>query len=174
MAIVSFSSLGAYKNDEVNYVNFCEQEIEVKQYLPITEKYDLIMISLQQAKEDNIHNKIKLTVFFHLNLVFSYTNLFFTPEEREDLFGLYDILQSSGFIQNIINAIPKEEYDFLIKMLDIMDIELIAADRSFAGALNNFINQLPGNAQAAAEIMEKFNPEQFSEVVNFAKSAGMQ
>ena len=37
--------------------------------------------------------------------------------------------------------------------------------------VNNLINNLPQNAQAAAEIMNTFDPNKFAEVVNFAQAA---
>ena len=42
MAKVSFTKLGLKKNEEVGILHINEQDIEVKQYLPINEKLELI------------------------------------------------------------------------------------------------------------------------------------
>ena len=69
MAKVTFASLKLKTNDKVKVIKVEDKEIEVKQYLPANDKYDLIMISLQQALEDNIINDFKLEIAFNLNLV---------------------------------------------------------------------------------------------------------
>ena len=174
MAKVSFASLKLKRNDDVNILHIGDKEIEVKQYLPFEDKYDLIMISLQQAKENGIYNELRLDMFFHLNLVFMYTNLSFTEKQKEDLANLYDILESNGIIVDIIASIPEEEYSYLVKNVDILKKEMNIFESSFAGTVNNFMTQMPVNAQAAADIVENFNPEKYEEVINFARGIGMQ
>lgn len=174
MAKVTFASLKLKVNDNVEKINLYEKEIEVKQYLPIEDKYDLIMISLQQAKENGFYNELKLEVFFHLNLIFMYTNLSFTDKQREDLLNLYDILESNGIINAVIQVIPAEEYTFLIETISKVKEELMKYENSLAGVVNNFINQFPINAQTAADIVANFDQEKYAEVVNFAKAAGMR
>lgn len=174
MAKVTFASLKLKVNDNVEKINLYEKEIEVKQYLPVEDKYDLIMISLQQAKENGFYNELKLEMFFHLNLIFMYTNLSFTDKQREDLFNLYDVLESNGIINAVVQAIPVEEYTFLIETVSKVKEELMKYENSLAGVVNNFINQFPINAQAAADIVANFDQEKYAEVVNFAKAAGMR
>ena len=47
-------------------------EIEVLDYLPIEDKYDLIMITLQKSFEDGYYNPIKIDEFFD---IFSHKHL---------------------------------------------------------------------------------------------------
>lgn len=174
MAKVSFASLKLKVKDEVKKININDKEIEVKQYLPATDKYDLIMISLQQSKENGIYNDFKLDMFLHLNLVFMYTNLSFTDKQREDLPGLYDILETNGIIDLVVKNIPEEELSNIYAAISEIKDSLVAYENSFAGVANNFITNLPENAQAAADIVDNFDPEKYSEVVNFAKAVGMR
>ena len=94
MSKVSYANLKLKVNNEVKTFNFNGTEVEVLNYLPTEDKYDLIMISLQKANEDGIYNPLLLDVFFHLNLVYMYTNLSFTTKQKEDEFKLYDTLKS--------------------------------------------------------------------------------
>lgn len=174
MAKVSFASLKLKVKDEVKKININDKEIEIKQYLSAEDKYDLIMISLQQSKENGIYNDFKLDMFLHLNLVFMYTNLTFTDKQREDLPGLYDILETNGIIELVVANIPEDELNIIYASTTEVKNSLVAYENSFAGIANNFITNLPENAQAAADIVDNFDPDKYSEVVNFAKAIGMR
>lgn len=174
MAKVTFASLKLKIKDEIKTININDKEVEVKQYLPAEDKYDLIMISLQQSKENGIYNDFKLDMFLHLNLVFMYTNLTFTDKQRENLPGLYDILETNGIINLVVKNIPEEELSNIYAAVSEIKDSLVVYENSFAGVANNFITNLPENAQAAADIVDNFDPDKYSEVVNFAKAVGMR
>lgn len=115
MAKVAFTKLGLKKKDEVKTVNINNNVIEVKQYLPINEKLELIGRVLNQAADDNnFSNPIKLEVFTVLEIVFTYTNIGFTDKQKEDLIKLYDILESNNIFNLIIAELPDAEYNALI------------------------------------------------------------
>ena len=174
MAKVTFASLKLKTRDEIKTININDKEIEIKQYLPAEDKYNLIMISLQQSKENGIYNDFKLDMFLHLNLVFMYTNLTFTDKQRENLPGLYDILETNGIIDLVVKNIPEEELSNIYAAISEIKDNLVAYENSFAGVANNFITNLPENAQAAADIVDNFDPDKYKEVVNFAKAVGMR
>lgn len=174
MAKVTFASLKLKVKDEIKTININDKEVEVKQYLTAEDKYDLIMISLQQAKENGIYNDFKLDMFLHLNIVFMYTNLTFTDKQRENLPNLYDILETNDIIEMVISAIPENEIKIIYEEVNEIKKSLIAYENSVAGIVNNLITQLPVNAQAAADIVDNFNPEKYNEVINFAKAIGMR
>lgn len=115
MAKVAFTKLGLKRKDEVKTVNINNNIIEVKQYLPINEKLELIGRVLNQAADDNnFSNPIKLEVFTVLEIVFTYTNIGFTDKQKEDLIKLYDILESNNIFNLIIAELPDAEYNALI------------------------------------------------------------
>ena len=89
---VSYANLKLKTKDEIKTFNFNNTEIEVKQYLPIEDKYDLVMITLQKAEENGIYNALKLDMYFHLHLVYMYTNLSFTEKQKENEMKIYDTL----------------------------------------------------------------------------------
>lgn len=110
----TFSKLGIKINTNVNTAIVNGQEIEVKQYLPVQQKLELIGNAINNAMdENNFNNIIKFKVFFLLEVVFNYTNLSFTDKQKEDLVKLYDILESNGIFNVIINAMDPEEYKHL-------------------------------------------------------------
>ena len=92
MAKVSFGSLKLKKTEEVNKISIADKEIEVKTYLPIEDKYDLIQATLLEAAEGIGFNEVLLELNLNLNIIYLYTNLTFTDLQRQDKFKLYDIL----------------------------------------------------------------------------------
>ena len=100
----TFAKMGLKINTDFKTVTIGEQEIEVKQYLPISDKLDLIARVLEQAADDNnFSNPIKLEVFTNLEIIFTYTNIAFTDKQKEDLVKLYDILESNNIFNYRIN-----------------------------------------------------------------------
>ena len=174
MAKVTFASLKLKVRDDIKEIDLGDKKIEVKQYLPAEDKYDLIMITLQESKEEGVYNHFKMDMFFHLNMVFMYTNLQFTDKQKEDLIKLYDMLESNGIINAVVAAIPEEEYNYLFDTMETVAKARSKYDNSFAGILNNFIVNMPINAAEANKIVENFDPEKYGEVINFAKAIGMR
>ena len=70
MAKVSFESLGLECSKTVEKIFFNNKEIEIKKYLPISQRYDIIMIAIQKAYEDGVYNQLKLDEYFNLNIVY--------------------------------------------------------------------------------------------------------
>ena len=171
MAKVSYSSLKLKVNSEVKKFTWEDKEIEVLQYLPISDKYDLIMIALQKAKEGDIYNPIKLDMYFHLNLVYLYTNLSFTEKQKENEEKIFDTLVSTNLLSMIMENIPEEEFDDLWdKMNEYMKSELQQSTTT-AAVIKSIIDDLPTQAQAAMDIVNQFDPDKFKAVKDFAEAA---
>ena len=111
MAKLAFTKLGLKTNNQIKTIQFNEQEIEVKQYLPINEKLEMIsnVINLS-ADDNNFANPVKVSVFTTLEILFHYTNITFTEKQKEDPVKLYDLVISNGLMSEIIKAIPEGEY----------------------------------------------------------------
>ena len=171
MAKVSYASLKLKVDNTTSTFNFNGTDIEVLQYLPHEDKYDLVMITLQKAEENGIYNSVLLDMYFHLHLVYMYTNLTFTDKQKENEFKLYDTLKSNGFFDAFLSTISEDEYNNLIHYLeDIAEDELTY--KNTAGAvLQSVIQDLPKNAQAAADIVKSFDPKQYQAVIDFATAA---
>lgn len=172
MAKTSFASLKLKVKEEVKTFEVGDKVVEVKQYLPASDKYDLIMITLQESEDNGIYNAFKKDVLFHLNLVFMYTNLSFTDKQRENMLELYDILESNGIIGQVVDNIPEDEYELLLEFMEEVSGDMMNYKTSFSGTVSNIMTSLPQNAQAAADIVETFDPEKYQEVLNFARGIG--
>lgn len=168
---VSYANMKLKVNTEVKTFDFGGQKVEVLQYLPAQDKYDLLMITLQKSLEDNLYNEFKLNLYFELHLVYMYTNISFTEKQREDEFKLYDTLKSNGFYEKFFQVINEDEYNELFEQLNAIKNASFKNKRSVAAIISGLINDLPANAEAAAKIVESFDPNQFKAVVDFARYA---
>ena len=168
---VSYANMKLKIDTSVKTFEFGGQKVEVLQYLPAQDKYDLLMITLQKSLEDNIYNEFKLNLYFELHLVYMYTNISFTEKQREDEFKLYDTLKSNGFYEKFFQVINEDEYNELFEQLNAIKNASFKNKRSVAGLVSGLIDDLPANAEAAAKIVESFDPNQFKAVVDFARYA---
>lgn len=115
MAKVSLTKLGLKVNQDIKTIEFNEQIIEVKQYLPINDKLELIgnVINLS-ADDNNFANPMKVDLFTTLEIIYAYTNINFTDKQKEDFLKLYDSILSSGLADMIFDAIPEGEMNQLL------------------------------------------------------------
>jgi len=119
MAKTSLNKLNIKKNNvEANIININGIDVEVKQYLSVNEKLDLISWIINQSADDmKFYNVGKLIIFKTIGLLRYYTNINFTDKQLENTAELFDLIYSSGLSDNIIGAIPKTEIDFIDKVL---------------------------------------------------------
>lgn len=116
---ISFNKLGLKPNTIISTIKFNEQDIEVKQYLPVNEKLDMISWIINQSADDlKFYNVGKLDIFKNIAIAQHYANITFTEKQLSDPARLYDLLVSSGLIDEIKNAIPNEEIWWIDDVLD--------------------------------------------------------
>ena len=119
MAKLSFTKLGLAQNKAVKTINYNEQAIEIKQYLPVNDKLELIsnVINLS-ADDNNFANPVKVSVFAVLQIIETYTNISFTEKQKEDPCKLYDLFVGNGLSSKIFAEIPVEELAELLTGID--------------------------------------------------------
>lgn len=122
MAKVAFSKLAAKPFTGVKVINFNNIQVEVKQYLPIQEKIELIEYVVNNMNVEGTEYKFVNYIQQHILTVIAfvkyYTNLTFTEKQTEDIYKFYDSIYGSGLFEDIFEEIPKEESDLIINMVD--------------------------------------------------------
>lgn len=153
MAKVSLTKLGLKINQDIKTIEFNEQTIEVKQYLPVNDKLELISNVINASHdENNFSNPVKVSVFTTLEIMYSYTNINFTDKQKEDPTKLYDMLISSGLVAAVINAIPESEYhEVLCGVSDSIDA-VYTYQNSIMGILDNISTDYSNLNLDASEI----------------------
>lgn len=162
MAKVGFTKLGLKVNQEIKTIEFNGQTIEVKQYLPVNDKLELISNVINNSHDDNNNfaNPVKVSVFTTLEIFYAYTNINFTEKQKEDPTKLYDMLFSSGLVTAVINAIPEAEYhEVLCGVSDSIDA-VYTYQNSVMGILDTISTDYGNLDFDAIEIQKKIgDPE---------------
>ena len=171
--MVEFLTLKAKVNDEVKTITFEEKEIEVKQYLPLEKKIDMIQIVVQESGTGTVVNGLLADALFHLCLVFNYSNINFSTEDREDKLALYDALDSSGLMAEIISAIPEEEYNLIRDNLVSMMDSYQAHRDSLGGFLDSIQMFAPQKSAEILEQVQSMDLSKYENIMQIAKASGI-
>ena len=156
MAKVSLTKLGLKVNQDVKNIEFNEQNIEVKQYLPINEKLELISSVINSAAdENNFSNPVKENVFLTLEILYHYTNINFTDKQKEDSVKLYDLVVSSGLVNKVTDLIPEEELDEVINGVAQSVKAIYTYKNSILGILESISQDYSSLNLDATEIQQK-------------------
>ena len=115
MAKLAFSKLGLKLQEEVKTLERGEQVIEIKQYLPLDKKLEMIgdIVNKCWDPEANFYNPCQYEVLISFEMIKAYTNIAFTEKQKEDFSKTYDLLDSNGLIAEILDIIPENEYNFI-------------------------------------------------------------
>ena len=155
MAKIGLTKLGLTKNTEVEIVEWNEQKIEVKQYLPIEDKLDLIGNIINLSVDDNgYYNPAKVYIYTILEILYAYTNINFTDKQKEDVAKLYDLLEENGIVNKIMATIPTEEYEFIINGIDSIIQSFYTYRNSIYGILDS-VSQDYANLDFDAQKIQK-------------------
>ena len=172
--------------DNVKVVNFHGTDIEVKQYLPIQDKINLIgtaYVSGVEIENDlEIIDSCKIDILFRLLLVNAYTNIKFNNNLRN-----YDLLLESGLYEIVHDNIPKNEvfelHDMLFDAIEDGKKEIeqrnsvpfiikgfvnkIVAFFSDEKKLDKFIKKMDKAVARAKKEIDGFEPEKMKFVKDF-------
>lgn len=113
MAKISLTKLGLTKNTLLNTFTWKDQTIEVKDYLPIQEKVEIVVNVLNNCQDgNNFINQARFDMYLELEMIYKYTNINFTDKQKEEATKTYDLLKGSGLLDEILkNHIKEEEYE---------------------------------------------------------------
>ena len=166
MSRVPFTKLGLKKKEEIKNITINDQVIEVKQYLPISDKINIITNVIENSADDNnFANPVKVEVFANLEIMYAYTNISFTDKQKEDPTKLYDLLEENGIIAEVIAAIPENEYALLLGWID----ETIEAFYTYRNSVMGIMEQISADysnlSLDATEIQQKLADPQNLELL---------
>ena len=166
MAKIPFTKLGLKKIEDTKNITICGQMVEVKQYLPSSDKINIITNVIENSADDNnFANPVKVEVFANLEIMYAYTNISFTDKQKEDPTKLYDLLEENGVIAEVIAAIPENEYALLLGWID----ETIEAFYTYRNSIMGIMEQISADysnlSLDATEIQQKLADPQNLELL---------
>ena len=177
MAKIAFSKLGLTKDklDEFQTVEFNDQTVEVKQYLPIAEKAELISRVLNNSVDDDAgyYNNLKLDMWLALEIVYAYSNINFTEKQKSDPMKLYDLLSSNKLLNLIIGLVPESEFYYLTKVTHELATAIYTYRNSVLGILDSIGRDYSNLNLDATEIQKKLaDPENLTLLKNIVEKLG--
>lgn len=141
--------------------DFDELGIQVKQYLPINDKLNLVarILLFSTVEEDGVQmvNAVYKKLFYEIEMLRAYSNLDFSTIDKhlnednekytEKLIVYYDDLKASGLVDAILERIDIAEIRFIQDCIEEQIRENNRVNNSLAGvvgrALNRLIDKLP-------------------------------
>lgn len=176
MAKLGFAKLGLKPGNEIKTIIYNEQIIEIKQYLPIEEKLELItnVINFSTDEKNTFTNPVKITVYTCLEIVEKYTNISFTDKQKDNPTKLYDLLKANGLIENILNNIPQIEYTEITQGIQ----ESVRAFDNYRNSIMNILDHMSSDYSAInldlSSLSEKISdPEALATLKQLANLSGL-
>lgn len=147
MAQITYTKLGIKPVvDEVKIIDWApEIKIEVRQYLPLQKKLEVLTNIINASTDDNgFYNSAKIDFNQTLEIIFAYTNIKFTDKQKEDPMKLYDSFYSNGLAEKIFELIPSSELKWFDKHVRISIDKIYEYRNSAYGILDALKNDYDG------------------------------
>ena len=176
MAKVAFSKLNKIKNLETKEIQFNDLTIEVEQYLPLSEKVDLMTRVIEQSGngEEGFFNIVKLDAYYRIEMIKTYTNISFTDKQTEDPTKLFDALVLNGIWEEIERAIPESEREYIWDNIIALAREITSYNHSVMGFMKMLIANKDNLEFDASELMETLNnPEALTLLKGMVEKTGL-
>lgn len=168
---IEYKNLNININNAYKVITINGLDVNVRQFISTNNKYDLVEIALQKSKDNTIYNPFKFDAYFYLNIVYLYTDIVFSPEDREDELDLYDNLSNSGVLGNIISAIPEKELNELYTYAEELKNSKTKENSSISAVIQAIIADLPEQVEAATKMIDNFDPDKYTMIKKFAEAA---
>ena len=137
---ITFNDLKKELPLKIKIIKINNKSVEIKQYLPVNDKLNLITAVLQQVAQNeySFANPVQMDVYTTLEIIYAYTNIEFTEEEKANPADLYDELEKQEIINIVIAAIPETEYKFIIDGVE----ETIKAYYTYCNSLRKMLEDI--------------------------------
>lgn len=135
------------------------QEIKIKRHVN-SHAIELAMADIRIGSFlNNRFSPVRYTVVTQLAIITLFTDIRFTEKERAFIFEIYDVFDSLGLYQKIIDEIDPEEYKNFIDFAEQVIKNEMQYKTSLATAMSDFMTQMPTTLNEGAKSLEKLSPD---------------
>ena len=159
---INFDDLKLSFQDKSKNVIINGQKIEIKQYLPVQDKVNLIQIILQQGLVNDMYDETILEALFYVYTIMYYTDLEFTDEQKKNPLDIYDTLMSNDVLNVILSGIPEDEFIDLMDYFEKQKELNLKYQTSFTFVLNQIATKAEG-------VLKNLNEKDFEAILNSFK-----
>ena len=182
MAKIKVSELRALiDKNEIEELDFNGLKIEIKKYLPVSQKLELVLSVYNSCIDEDNGLKVVNGNSKEIALVYFITKYYVNVNLPKDIFEAYDILIESGLYNTIENVI----YDEVIRIENMLDEVIAYEDEKYyqenqfvyvvKNLLQELINKVPSldEAKEFVEMAEKeiknLDPSKLKFIQDFIK-----
>ena len=153
--VVMFNDLYLEPNENVSTFIYKGKTINVKQYLPIEEKAELVSYVLNHAIDlrTNTFSPLRVSVYLTLGIINWYSNINFEPEQLEEKAPeVFDLIDGSKFLELFLDNMENTEFEYMNKTVAkvLKDYEtyansmagMVAAMNSDASSMNKELDDI--------------------------------
>jgi len=171
MANVSLNKLNTIKAIEPKIIKIGEEQVSVKQYLPMTSKSELVGKVIEETLDaKGIISPIRQKVYTTVFIIMYYTNINITDTMVTNIEKTYEILHLNKIDELVMNEIPQSELDELENLINNTLREISNYNLSFVGTLDNMQAFQKKDEKSVQEILSDLQTissnETLTEVLN--------
>lgn len=146
--------------------------IKVRSYVPSYNINEAIDEIISQSFINGRFSPVRSTIATQLAIILLFTDIRFTKKEQEKIYTVYDVFESLGLFQKIIDAIGEQEYTNFMKLLNESIQMEIKYRNTFLYAANNFMLNAPKAVQDGVKVMEQIDPNKLETLMKLYNNAG--
>lgn len=135
-------------------------DLDVRTYLPIDAKADLITWIITMATDDKTGciSPVRFEVCFAIGVVQRYAGI--EIDEGASLTEVYDLLESNDVINMVMGAIPEEEFKFLQQLAEDTAKDVERYNNSFAGMIGMLTSDASNIDSQLTTILQKIRDKE--------------
>lgn len=118
MARASLTKIASVKTETLETIIINNESIEIKQYLPINDKAELITAAVSEILDTKgVQSPLRELIYSHLYMIKYYTNINITDTMIKNAGKTYDLLVLNNIITEIEAHIPTSELQLVYKLI---------------------------------------------------------
>lgn len=145
--------------------------LEIRQYLPIDEKANLIQFIVNHALDQmtGCFSPVRVEVYFSIAVCKWYAGITFTDKQMAEVSKTYDLLEENGVIDKIISVIPENEINFMNELVNDTIDDIARYNSSAAGIIQAVSANADGLDNQITEILDKVKNGENMETLSVIK-----
>lgn len=146
-------------------------EVEVRDYLSVAEKAALLnfVIGASLDDETGCFSPLRVEVAFGIALCSFYSSIKFDDEDMKHIDLAYDVLDSTGIIDAICEAINPSELEFIQELVHDTVADVARYNSSAAGIVRTMATDADGMNSELNKILEQIKSDKGQEALKVIK-----
>lgn len=178
MSKISLETLNLNNNSNYKIVNVNNNEVKVKSYLPINDKINLVEEVIEKSLvQDAVYcNPILLKVMFELSVISYYSDINVGDLYEVNIMELYDLIKPNRVFEEVLSAIPKQEYedlyDCLVSCRDTVEMENGSIINLIKAGMDKMSSIIEDSTEKLNQIQLDLGSDNLKNVLAIAKDNG--